>query len=84
MSDTRTEFHVARLSPEGHAKVAELGEAFTDALTQIERLLPMGRERALVVTKLQEAHHWARRAIETCPVYFSASELENAAGGDAA
>lgn len=63
MNDIRSEFQVHILNEQGIAKARELGEVFTDALNKIESLVPPGRERALVITKLQEASFFAKRGI---------------------
>lgn len=63
MSNVRTEFQVHILNEQGLSKARELGEAFTEALDKIEALVPPGRERALVITKLQEASFFAKRGI---------------------
>jgi len=63
MTKTRDEFKVHLLNPTGIAKATELSDIFSDALTRIESLVPAGRERALVVTKLQEACFFAKRGI---------------------
>lgn len=39
----------------------ELAEAFSVLFGVVERLLPVGRERSLVLTKLQEAQDWSMR-----------------------
>lgn len=64
---TRPEFQVHILNDAGIAKATALGEIFSDALEQIESLIPPGRERALVVTKLQEASFFAKRGIAVVP-----------------
>jgi hypothetical protein len=63
----RTEFQVHLLNEQGLAKAKALGEIFTEALNKIEALVPAGRERALVLTKLQEAAFFAKRGIAVDP-----------------
>jgi hypothetical protein len=63
----RAEFQVHLLNDQGLAKATELGEIFSEALSKIESLVPAGRERALVVTKLQEASFFAKRGIAVDP-----------------
>lgn len=63
----RQEFQVHMLNEQGIARAIELGEIFSDALTKIEALVPSGRERALVVIKLQEASYFAKRGIAVDP-----------------
>ncbi len=50
-----------------------MSEIFSDALTRIESLVPAGRERALVVTKLQEACYFAKRGIALDPTNLEAA-----------
>lgn len=59
----RSEFDVHLLNDVGLTRARELAEVFSDALTRIEALVPPGRERALVITKLQEACFFAKRGI---------------------
>jgi len=63
----RDEFQVHMLNDTGIAAATQLGEIFSEALTKIDALVPPGRERALVVTKMQEASYWAKRAIAVVP-----------------
>lgn len=65
----RNEFQVHLLNDEGIAKATELGEAFSDCLTRVEAVLPASRERALVVTKLQEASFFAKLGIAVLPTH---------------
>lgn len=59
----RQEFQVHLLNASGVTKAIELAEIFTRALDEIEKLVPVGRERSIVVTKLQEASYFAKRGI---------------------
>jgi len=63
----RDEFKVHVLNDEGCAKTKVLDHIFSETLDAIERMIPAGRERALVVTKMQEASFFARRAIALDP-----------------
>jgi hypothetical protein len=63
----RDEFKVHVLNDEGFAKAQVLGHLFSEMLDTIERMIPAGRERALVVTKMQEASFFAKRAIALDP-----------------
>lgn len=67
MSDTkiRSEFQVHMLNEQGIARASALGEVFSDALNKIEALVPAGRERAIVITHLQEASFFAKRGVAT-------------------
>jgi len=67
MSTPRTEFAVHSLNDQGLAKAGDLADIFSDALDKIEAFVPAGRERSLVVTKLQEAAFFAKRAIALDP-----------------
>lgn len=64
MSD---EFKVHRLNAAGMAKAQLLAEAFEEALTKINAIVPASRELSLVVTKLQEASFFAKRAVALHP-----------------
>lgn len=57
------EFDVHRLNAVGLQRCDVIAEDFDTLLADIEKHVPAGRERALVVTKLQEACFWAKRAI---------------------
>jgi hypothetical protein len=63
----RDEFQVHRLNAAGMAKAQLLGEVFSEALNQIDKIVPDGRELSLVKTKLQEASFFAKRAIAMHP-----------------
>lgn len=63
----KNEFQVHMLNETGIARATELGEAFSALLETIEGLVPAGRDRALVVTKLQEASYFAKRGIAVLP-----------------
>lgn len=67
MSDVRAEFEVHRLNEVGLLKAGELAAGFSQLLDLVDSLVPAGRERALVVTKLQEASFFAKRAIALLP-----------------
>lgn len=59
------EFRVHRLNVAGMARANGMAASFDNLLEALQ--LPLGRERALVITKLQEACFWAKRAIATDP-----------------
>jgi hypothetical protein len=61
------EFKVHLLNEAGLAKAKQLEDAFTTLLASIEQIVPVSRERSLVVTKLQEASFWAKRGIAVLP-----------------
>lgn len=59
----RQEFQTHLLNERGLTAVGDVGQVFSDMLYKIEALIPPGRERAIVVTKLQEACFFAKRAV---------------------
>jgi len=61
----RSEFQVHLLNETGLAKAKALGDVFSEALDKIEAIVPPGRDRSLVITKLQEASFFAKRGIAT-------------------
>ena len=63
----RNEFKVHRLNAMGMAKAEAIAAIFSVCLTNLEEVLPPGRERALVVTKLQEAAFFAKKGISEHP-----------------
>jgi hypothetical protein len=63
----RQEFQVHMLNDDGVDKASQLGEIFSTALTEIEKLVPKSRELSLVVTHLQDASFWAKRGIAVDP-----------------
>jgi hypothetical protein len=67
MSTIREEFNVHLLNAEGIRAARAVAEIFSDTLTQLEALGLTGREKALVVTGLQQAGFWAKRAIAVLP-----------------
>jgi hypothetical protein len=65
---TRTEFTVHSLNERGIANMDDLADILSESLTRIETLVPPGRERALIVTKLQEVACFAHRGIALDPL----------------
>ncbi len=63
----RSEFAVHLLNDAGIEKAKIIGDAFSTLLDQVEMLVPPGRERSLVATKLQEACYFAKRGIAVLP-----------------
>lgn len=63
----KNEFQAHMLNADGIAKATALAEAFSLLLEAVEQFVPPGRERALVVTKLQEASFFAKRGIAVLP-----------------
>lgn len=60
------EFKVHRLNDAGLAQAEKIACAFDRLLADLD-FIPQGRERALVVTKLQEANFFAKRAVALDP-----------------
>lgn len=54
-------------SPEGVATHAELSRLFIDLALRVHDLVPQGRERSLVLTKLEEAKFWASAGVARNP-----------------
>lgn len=65
--EVRDEFAGVVLTPAGVDACRYIGLAFTECLTRVEAVMPAGRERALVLTKLQEACSWAKRGVSWQP-----------------
>lgn len=63
----RPEFQYHELNEAGIAACNSIRGAFTTLLDTVEATVPIGRERSLVVTKLQEACTWAVRAAAVQP-----------------
>lgn len=63
----RPEFAPHRLNQSGAAAAEEVRRAFSYVLEKLDANVPPGRAKALVVTKLQEAAHWANRGIAEFP-----------------
>lgn len=68
----RKEFEPNKLNGTGNERLMGARGAFSRLLDTVERLAPSAsRARSLVVTKLQEASHWASRAIAEEPLHQS-------------
>jgi hypothetical protein len=63
----RQEFSVHLLNELGIDAANKLAEVFTTALEEVEKLVPPGRERSVVITKLQEAAFFAKRGMAVDP-----------------
>lgn len=57
------EFTTPALNAYGQAQVEELERVFKFALNDVCAIIPAGRERALVTTKLQEAFYFAKQGV---------------------
>jgi hypothetical protein len=60
-------FTVHMLNEAGKAKAIAIAAAFDDLLTKLEPLCAPGRHAALVVTKLEEAAFFAKKAMASDP-----------------
>lgn len=67
MSIQRSEFAVHLLNDRGLAKATDVADILSEALSRIETHVPPGRERSIVVTKMQEACFFAKRGIALDP-----------------
>ena len=63
----RAEFEIYNLNDNWRLKAGEITNGFSQLLDLIDSIVPAGRERALVVTKLQEACFWAKRSLAQLP-----------------
>lgn len=61
----RPEFQYHQLNDTGIAACNEIREGFTQLLNLVEAKMPVGRERSIALTKLQEACNWAVRGVAT-------------------
>jgi hypothetical protein len=68
------EFKNYELNDEGKAKLEEISLLYTGLLAKQEALIPAGRDRALITTKLQEAHQVFARALGTLKAYRKEDE----------
>lgn len=75
MSVIREEFNVHLLNQDGIAAARQVAEIFSDTLTQLEALGIQARERALVVTSLQQAGFWAKRGVAMRPEFQASAEF---------
>jgi hypothetical protein len=63
----RKEFQVHLLNDAGIEQANAMGEIFSDTLQKIEEIIQPGLELSIVITKLQEAAFYAKRAIALKP-----------------
>ena len=74
----RSEFIQPPLSEHGTQIGNEVIGLFSDLLTALETRVPAGRERALVVTKLQEAAFFAVRGVALKHGFMYGMDLDDA------
>lgn len=67
LADLNDRFHYHAPSEEGIVRHAELSEAFTSLAVLIDDICPDGREKSLVLTKLEEGKFWASAAVARDP-----------------
>lgn len=63
----RPEFDTHTLNDRGVERVKIVAQIFSDALESLELVVPAGRDRALMITKLQEAKMVAVRGTASDP-----------------
>lgn len=68
--DLHDRFHYHAPSQDGVERHAELSDSFNNLAIVVMQIVPPGRERSLVLTKLEEAKFWASAGVarnkETC------------------
>lgn len=57
------EFKVHLLNDEGISKAREIAKLFNELLTELETIVPTGREMAITKTKLEEACFFAKKGM---------------------
>lgn len=64
---------------EGHRDANEqaISGQFVEILARVDMLVPLGREKSLAITKLQEAHFWALQAVKSTATKYTWSDKEN-------
>jgi hypothetical protein len=60
-------FQVHRLNTSGQIKAKFVAEQFNELLSHVQAQVPVGRELAIVKTKLEEACFFAKKAIANDP-----------------
>lgn len=63
----RDEFKTTILNENGVAATTAIANIMGEALEKLERIVPKGREAALMVTNLQQASFWAKKAVAMAP-----------------
>ncbi len=72
----RDEFKVHVLNDLGMEQARKLAEKFSAFLEDIETIVPAGRDRAIVITKLQECSFFAKRGVACLKEYQKAAHDE--------
>jgi len=65
--ELRDRFHYHAPSAEGIKTHAKLSAEFTSLAQTVAELVPVGRERSLALTKLEEAKFWASAGVARNP-----------------
>lgn len=63
----RDEFKTTILNDHGIEAATAIANILGEALEKLERIVPKGREAALMVTNLQQASFWAKKGIAMSP-----------------
>lgn len=63
----RDEFKTTILNETGVAATTAIANIMGEALEKLERIVPKSREAALMVTNLQQASFWAKKAVAMAP-----------------
>lgn len=68
------EFQVYELNDQGKHKVEQVSRMYTELLAVQEGIIPNGRQRSRIITKLQEAHEVFLRAVGELKAYRKGEE----------
>lgn len=60
-------FAVHKLNDTGLAKAEDIAHRFADLASRLETICPAGRERSILMTKLEEACFFAKKAMVADP-----------------
>lgn len=63
------EFKVTKFNEEGHAKVKYFAGEFETFLAKIEAVLPAGRKRSIIATKLEEMYGFLKSGLADQKAY---------------
>jgi hypothetical protein len=68
------EFKTYELNEQGKGQLDRISRMYEELLAVQENLIPAGRNRSLITTKLQEAHQVFSRAISELKAYRAGDE----------